>query len=134
MSENIVSASATGLPSRRLFLAAGSAAAVFSGLHEAAASEGGDAALIALDRELEAAWAHEREMNESGTDGSVEAACAKCSEIVDRIGKIPATTLQGFKVKARAVSWCHCGGFESFGGDTTDEMIAAQIIRELLAI
>lgn len=38
MSENTISASATGLPSRRLFLAAGSAATVFSAITVAAAA------------------------------------------------------------------------------------------------
>jgi hypothetical protein len=38
MSKNTISASATGLPSRRLFVAAGSAATVFGAINAAAAA------------------------------------------------------------------------------------------------
>jgi hypothetical protein len=138
MSKNIVSASATGLPSRRLFLGASSAAAVFGGLHEAAASEGGDAALIALGREFEAAWAHEHHLEYHGSYEDFEAAIEATSALVERIRVIKATTLDGFKIKARALLWCHCGEFGGLpfdaSGETTDVSIAGEIIRELLAI
>jgi hypothetical protein len=129
MSKNVI---ANSTPSRRLFLAAGSAATVFGAI-TAAASSDSDAALIALGRELEAAWAQEREANDNGSDRDIEATCEATGAVVDRIEAIPARTLEGFKVKARAVSWCHCGDFEGFG-TTTDERIAARIIRDLLAI
>ena len=122
-------------PSRRRFLAVGSAAAVFASLHEAIAAKAPDDHLIALGRELDAAWANEREMNESGSDAELGAACDKTNAIVGQIKKIPATTLEGFKIKARAVSWCYGGEFDGFNcGDTTDISMAEQIIRDLLAI
>lgn len=133
MSKNTILASATGLPSRRLFLAVGSTAAVLGGLQTAAKAEHADAELIALGREFEAAWAHERKVNDTGSDDDVEAACDATGAVADRIEATPARTLEGFKVKARAVSWCHDGNFEHFG-TTTDKRIAARIIRELLAV
>ncbi|WP_294534280.1 hypothetical protein [uncultured Rhodoblastus sp.] len=129
MSKNVI---ANSTPSRRLFLAAGSAATVFGAI-TAAASSDSDAALIALGRELEEAWDQENKINDSSSDEDVVAACGATSAVVERIEAIPARTLEGFKVKARAVSWCHCGDFEGFG-TTTDERIAARIIRDLLAI
>ena len=48
MSKNTISASATGLPSRRLFLAAGPAAAVMGTISTAANAEQPDARLIAV--------------------------------------------------------------------------------------
>jgi hypothetical protein len=139
MSKTTISAAATGLPSRRLVLAAGPAAAVLGGLHEAAASsEGGDVALIALGREFEAAWAHEQHLEFHGSYEDFEAAIGTTSALVERIRIIKATTLDGFKIKARALLWCHCGEFGGLPfdatGETTDVSIAGAIIRELLAI
>ena len=100
-----------------------------------------DAELLRLGRELDAAWAHERatyaRMKGSYSkeaDRITQAAMLATGEIVDRIEELPATTLDGFKVKARAVSWCYDGGEVDLGFQgTTDERLANAIIRELLA-
>jgi hypothetical protein len=138
MSKNTISASAAGLPARRLFIAAGPAAMVFGALHESASSEGEDAALIALGPEFEAAWAHEHHLEYHGSYEDFEAAIGATSALVERIRLIKATTLDGFKIKARALLWCHCGEFGGLPfdatGETTDVSIAGEIIRELLAI
>ena len=63
MSKSIVSASAIGLPSRRLFMASGPAAAVFFSLRKAVAAQ---SPLLALIDRHKAAW---REF---------EGACARC--------------------------------------------------------
>jgi hypothetical protein len=56
MSKNTISASAIGLPSRRLVLAAGAAAAVFGALSSAAQAEQSIASLIAAHRNAHAAF------------------------------------------------------------------------------
>jgi hypothetical protein len=99
MSNDAFSASATGLPSRRLLLAAGSAAAVFSGLHNAVASSP-DAELIALcasvlkvDAEFAAACA----LDEDHPD--LNRLDAEWRAGTDRVSQIPAKTLAGIKAK-----------------------------------
>jgi hypothetical protein len=104
MSNEATSAAATGLPSRRLFLATGSAAAVFGDLHEAAASSA-DAGLIAacgsvlkVDAEYGAACALDEDhpdldrLNEEWRVGS------------SRVALIPAKTLGGVKAKASVLA------------------------------
>ena len=81
-----------------------------------------DAELLRLGRELDAAWAHERatyarmkgSYSQEG-DRITQAAFDATGEIVGRIEELLATTLDGFKVKARAVSWCYDGGEVDLG-------------------
>jgi hypothetical protein len=122
-------------PTRRLFLGAGSAAAVF-GAVGAAAYASPDAELIALGRELKTVTDFETAVLALNPNIDDESACnlAKpCSVLVDRIAGMSATTIQGLIVKAHAVNWCHADQFDGFG-ETTDERIAAGIIRDLLAL
>lgn len=58
MSKTTISAAATGLSSRRLFLAAGSAAAVFGALSTAAATHNPDAEIITLSEAVMTADRH----------------------------------------------------------------------------
>ena len=101
MSKNTISASATGLPTRRLFLAAGPAAAVLGALSTAAKAEQPDAALIAASAAGIAA------------EAAYSALCWKDEEspqltvLDDRqaeqtllAASIPATTHEGIKAKA----------------------------------
>ena len=98
-----------------------------------------DAELIRLGAELEAAWARQDAAAElAKTDEELEELMRPAEEAVERIEHLPAYTLAGLLVKARAVSWCNCGEeidpdrFCPFQGAATDGRIAASIVRDLL--
>jgi hypothetical protein len=69
-----------------------------------------DETLLCLGEELDRAWERERKLireeNEHCDDG-YNAARDASSTIVSQIEKHKAHTLEGFRVKARAVMWCH---------------------------
>lgn len=108
-----------------------------------AMSEPLDAALIRLGAEFDAAWARERELlaisnvlDTEEADDEWVAAMDVTREFVHKIERLPAQTIDGLKVQARALSWCYCGEEIDFrdGQDTTDARLANQIIATLLAI
>jgi hypothetical protein len=120
-------------PTRRLFLGAGSAAAVF-GAVGAAAHSCPDAELIRLGHEFKAAWATEKAgFSREVSDATATELIKPCTDLARRIEGIPAKTLHGLMVKAEVVNWCHCADFDGFE-DTTDLRVAAGIIRDLLAL
>jgi hypothetical protein len=138
---------------------AGLAAAPVAGLPAIA---GGDAQLLGLGKQLEAAWAHQNcaysLIPDSDDNAVVEVAeqvaneaAARAGEIVDTIIETKATTFEGLKIKARALSWCHCGGFDGIAETvgniwwdddgkvvkdkpTTDRLIADSILFDLIAL
>ncbi len=106
-----------------------------------------DAELLALSDEFEAAWKAEREIfriDEGQSDGvnfkkyddRCTAAVDAVSKIVDKILNIPARSLAGFRLKARALLWCNGSAevedFCSWMQGTTDQRLIAAIVRELL--
>ena len=101
-------------------------------------TSGPNAELLRLGAALEAAWAHQEALLPSCTDAELATTMAPCSALVDRIEQIPARTLEGLMVKARAISWCNSGEeidpdrFCPYPGATTDGRIAASIVRDLL--
>lgn len=106
-----------------------------------------DADLIRLGEAFEAAWRYENEEyallkgveqtfeNEAVVCASAHAAADATSALVDQIMECRAVTIEGLRVKARAVCWCHAGDpidEQSFGSDGTDVRVAATIVRDLL--
>lgn len=102
-----------------------------------------DAALVALGEELEAAWAaeiaayaqHRGDLSlahEAITDAAHKASKA----IILRIEAMAASTIDGLRVKARAVQWCYDGDPVDLVVDqsTTDLRLANSIIADLLAV
>jgi hypothetical protein len=68
----------------------------------------GDAELIVLGFELEAAWRRELELEEVYSDGeAIEEAGAK--PIVERIAELTPTTFERLIVQAKAAAWCAAG-------------------------
>jgi hypothetical protein len=105
----------------------------------ASAPAASESPLTALGDELERVWAIERAGLAKGglADADVDAYVGATSEVVERILAQPATTLDDFKVKARALASC-------LGSDdvsdlfqppptTTDARAVQSIIRDLLA-
>ena len=138
------------MPSRRSILSQLPAASIAMGatlgsLAPVTAGPQGDAELLRLGREFEAAWSHEiavlarlKGVDTPAGDEEFDAAIDAVSAIVDRIEVIPATSLAGLQVKARAISWCHSGEpleAEAFSDQqTTNVRIAASLVNDLLAM
>jgi hypothetical protein len=124
-------------PSRRLFSASSvEAASIFGALGVATMAEAAPSTMKMLSERL---WAIERNALAFGTDEECEATADATSELVDRIVSMPAKTLEDFRVKARALSWCYSGDididlFEDCPQNTTDVQIARSILRDLLAV
>lgn len=102
-----------------------------------------DADLIALGRRFELAWADQLRIesvyNQATNDdedlgSDFEAAYIRVSTIVKDIENVPATTVAGLYVKARAISWCWGGDQHiTFSDDqTTDVRLASSIVMDLL--
>lgn len=110
----------------------------------AAAAPHPDAELLALGAEMDAAHVRERAswaaLDPAGWTEAEDAACEALAQavvaIIDRILAAPARTLDGLKVKARAVDWCWSGeGFEPESArDTTDVRLCYSAMRDLLAL
>lgn len=105
------------------------------------AAENPDAELLRLGAEFERLWQIERSkllpMNSDDSDWEPwDAAFEQTKVVADKIAVTSATSLAGFRVKARAFLWCHQGDdeFDREGfGSATDERLAAGIIGDLLA-
>jgi hypothetical protein len=71
-------------------------------------------------------------------DSQADAAASRTSEIVGRIENIPALTIEGLKVKARALRWCYNDEGEEIAdfpeGYTTDARLARSIFNDLFAM
>jgi len=94
-----------------------------------------DNRLITLGDELEKARAQEKTISrdETAPDSKVERAYARVANIVRKIEAEPAQSLEGMRVKARAIAWCH--GDEPIAlkdEPTTDVRLAQSIIADLL--
>ena len=114
-----------------------------------------DAELLRLGDLLEAAWADEKAAYAAaeGVDDDdapenihVTEMAERCSDTVDQITLIPATTLVGVQVKVRAASWCRdCEPFEVDEFDpyipgqepsppSTSARVLASLMTDLVAI
>ena len=104
------------------------------------AAPAADTDLIRLGKELEGAWAREFELINSKTWGDTyEAAFNASSVIVHQIEEHQAHTLDGLRVKARAVMWCQLGAdpnepFCLGEHQTTDIRLTEAIILELAGV
>lgn len=98
-----------------------------------------DAELVALGAEFERAWDVERPKWAAVAPGTKDDVVLKimapCRVLSERILRLPAHTLVGLRIKARAILWCHNGELDVFGhGEATDEKLAESIVRDLLAL
>jgi len=94
------------------------------------------AELLRLGERLDEAWAHEKALIDSETWGDTYDIAFNASQaIVSQIEQQQAPTLEGLRVKARAVMWCQqWGKFEPFSlseQQTTDIRLSEAIIRDL---
>ena len=143
--------------SRRRFLAATAATAVAASVAAPAtagpalaksAAGGENPALVALGVEFERLLQIEREAWDATPDDNPESSWKRgemaqddVSKVVDQIALLPALTMDGLRLKARTVAWCH-GGCYGPGSDkpvlyaqpssTTDQRLVHSIIQDLL--
>ena len=124
---------------RRSVLTALGATVASASLPSVADAAHPDARLLRLGVELETAWADERriyaafeadQISGEEADKAPDASRA----VVDEILRWPATTLEGLRVKARAVSWCYCGDEISWDDETTDLQLALSIVNDLVRL
>jgi hypothetical protein len=96
---------------------------------------GPDDRLIDLGKQLEAARIIENKAFEVElTDEEANEAMRPSRDIVDQIEAIPARTLDGLKVKARAVDYCRTGDDFEWDGMATDMWIIRSILHSIAAI
>lgn len=119
-------------------MAAAAVAAVAVPSALGAAESQADQRLLDLGREFEALYRAENAAKPKdrmhGDWTAWDAAYERTSKVVHRILRLRARSFAGVRVKARAVDWCHSGGFRSFDGTTTDMKLADQIVRDLLRL
>lgn len=103
-----------------------------------------DADLIALGAEFEAAWQAETAAYDAyeaakraglDADGTPEweAAFNATSALVHRIEELPARTLAGARVKARATFWCYAGDLAEMLDDAAEEATANRLAFAIVA-
>lgn len=101
-----------------------------------------DADLLNLGEALDASSARLKALHDLITEENehlmvevIEICLDYAQPIVERIEKLRAHTLDGLRVKAKAIKWCHGGEEIQLAPDmpTTDARIAESILRDLLA-
>lgn len=92
-----------------------------------------DAELRLLGQDFEKAWTDEDAVYATeGYDVDVaDAASERTSAIVRRINDCPAHTLEGLRIKAAAISWCHSGKID-LPNAGADMKLVNSIIFDLL--
>jgi hypothetical protein len=86
-----------------------------------------DAELIELGRQFE-------EITAALDRDDAEPALDRLAVIEPAIIAMPATTIEGMRVKARAACWAMMGDFEDLSGPTTDVRMARSIVRDLIRL
>ena len=120
---------------RRAFLAASAALPVAGVAAADLTTDTADTTLLHLGDELDRAWAHEKALIDSETWGDTyETAYEASRAVVGQIERQQAHTLEGLRVKARAVMWCHQGDemdgepFSLTENQTTDVRLAESFL------
>ena len=89
---------------------------------------------------LDAQWARELALicDDGDCRDGYEAANDAASAVVRQIEQLQAHTLEGLRVKARAVMWCHQWGrhdpFSLAEQRSTDVRLAEAIVRDLVGV
>jgi hypothetical protein len=94
-----------------------------------------DGTIKTLSEEFEAARAASdefyRNVPTGSTDEDYERMFRPVSDLARRIADMKMTTLEGLKLKARALQWCN-KEFDFMDGQTTDERLAYGLVQDLL--
>lgn len=118
-------------PTRRVF----PSCAVATAVPPVAAVVQPDDTIKTLSDEFEAAWSAMDQFFQNAprgtTDEDYERMFRPVSDLARRIADMKATTLDGLKLKARALQWCN-EEFDFMDGQTTDERLAYGLVQDLL--
>jgi len=114
---------------------------------DAETTEHPDAALILLGEQLDKTWAAENlwlvksraKPFEDKKDDEWERLYEASRAVASEIEAMPVRTLEGLKVKARTMLWCHNGDVDDIdpgyeGQNTTDKRLTKQILLALLGV
>ena len=119
-------------------LVAGAASTVSAALSIplAKTTGGDDAELLRLGHDMDRLIAEENAAKPAHNDGdwtAWEAAYERSQVAVRAVTELPARSLEGFRIKARAVAWCYSGDEVDFPDtSSTDMKLVNAIIRDLL--
>ena len=119
-------------------LVAGAASTVSAALSIplAKTTGGDDAELLRLGHEMDRLIAEENAAKPAHNDGdwtAWDAAYERSQVAVRAVTELPARSLEGFRIKARAVAWCYSGDEVDFPDtSSTDMKLVNAIIRDLL--
>lgn len=122
-------ANETTTTSRRTLLAGMAAAAAPVTAMSAVAAPGDDTELLRLGAALGDAWAAQRSNVELTDD-----AYHRTADVVQRILALPAHSIEGLRVKAKAVAWCYDEepvDLSLDGPKTTDLQLVHSILSDL---
>ena len=123
---------------RRTFLKGGVVLAAAA--HTVALAPGMSDDILELGKQFEKSWAAEKafyashDLADPANDAGFDEVYFRTQNLVDLIEKAEATTLEGLRVKARAVQWCYGDDPMKLDGDTTDMRISSQILNGILTI
>jgi hypothetical protein len=99
-----------------------------------------DAHLLVLGERLAAAWTEQKAVYarfgaapSREEEAVCEYACDVALAIVEEIIAAPAATLDGLRVKARAIDWCYDGEDIDFG-DLVEETVDCRLAASIVAI
>ena len=97
-----------------------------------------DAELLRLGREMDPLWDAEKaiaELDETPeTDARFRNARDLTCPIVEKIAAIPATTLKGLHVKAKAVAWIEFDDYEPRPVENFEYSLRQEVIHGVLAL
>lgn len=92
-----------------------------------------DAELRKLGTSLADAWADEDTAYAAEAWDEADAASERTLALVARIQSLPAHTLDGLRIKAQAIAWCHSGDVQLPNAGTDMRMVNS-IIADLLRV
>jgi hypothetical protein len=97
-----------------------------------------DAELLRLGAEMDPLWDAEKaiaELDETPeTDADFRAARDRTCPIIEKIAAIPATTLAGLHVKAKAVTWIEAADYEPRAVENFEHSLRQEVVAGVLAL
>lgn len=99
-----------------------------------------DAELLSLGEEFDRLWAEEiaakpADPHVVGADWTAwDAAYDKTDALAKRIAGYRAHSIEGLRLKARVVNWCHDGKYDGIEADALDCRVTSDIVRDLLSL
>ena len=96
----------------------------------------GEAELLRLSAELDRLWDAEKAIAEleEKTDADFREARDRTCQVVEKIAAIPATTLAGLRVKAKAVTWMETDDYKPSAMNNFEWSLHQEVVAGVLAL